>query len=92
MGELASVKGDPNSHGGGALDASNTNGKMFIQGKEIVVVGSSAAGDLLLHPNPASASGSSKMFVNGISVHRNGDSRTCGAATVVVGQNKVFVG
>lgn len=91
MTELVAVKGDPDSHGGGALDASNTGGKMFAGGIEVVVVGSSAATDDLFHPNPAAASGSSSLWVNGNQIHRNNDSRTCGAATIATGQTKLYV-
>ena len=66
-GQLASVDGDPNSHGGGALVAS-TN-QVFINGKMVVEVGDSAGADSLCpvvggaHCGPGSASGSPTVFV-----------------------------
>jgi uncharacterized Zn-binding protein involved in type VI secretion len=91
MSELVAVKGDPESHGGGALHADNTGGKMFAGGIEVVVVGSSADTDNLFHPNPAAATGSGKLWVNGNMIHRNNDSRTCGASTIATGQTKLYV-
>ena len=63
-GLLVSVQGDPNTHGGGALGATVNPGTVIIEGKEMVVVGSSASPDALCPPvgpphcNPASSSGS----------------------------------
>jgi len=63
-GQLISVAGDPNTHGGGALAASVNPGTIFIEGKELVVVGSAAAPDALCpvpggpHCAPAATSGS----------------------------------
>ena len=93
---LISVQGDPNSHGAGALDASINPGTVFINGIELVVVGSTAAPDSLCpsaggtHCGPSSASGSPNVFAFGIPVHRHGDSRLCGASNVVTGQSNVF--
>jgi hypothetical protein len=62
--KLVSVQGDPNSHGGGSLDASINPGTVFVHNKEMVVVGSSASPDSLCpipggpHCNPKSTSGS----------------------------------
>lgn len=92
MAELAAVFNDPETHGSGNLLCDNTNGKMYIEGKLIALVGSSALPDNQDHPNPLAATGSSKMYVNGFQVHRNGDLRNCGAATIVSGQSKFFVG
>lgn len=58
-GKLVSVEGDTCSHGGGALKASNNTGVWYINGKKVVYNNSSASPDLLGHPNPKAASGSS---------------------------------
>jgi len=69
--KLASVKGDPNSHGGGALAASNNDGTVFINGIPVVLLGSSAAPDALCpipggsHCNPKSSSASGDVFACG---------------------------
>lgn len=91
---LVAVQGDQNSHGGGALTSDNNPGKVFIGGKLVAPLGCTAQGDNQEHPsgatNPSTAS--SKVFVAGIPVHRNGDSRACGASTIVSGQSKVTSG
>jgi uncharacterized Zn-binding protein involved in type VI secretion len=62
--KLASVQGDPNSHGGGELHASVNPGTVFVNNKPLVVTGSSASSDSLCpepggaHCNPTSTSGS----------------------------------
>ena len=91
---LVSVKGDPNSHGGGVLQASNNTGKFTINGINVNYMDSSATTDSLLHPTGlTNASGASqKVFSEGIRVHRENDSRYCGAVTIVNGQNKVSIG
>lgn len=67
-GLLIAVQGDPNSHGGGNLDASINPGTVFIEGKELVVVGSSAGADGYCpdpggaHCSPSAASGSPDVF------------------------------
>ena len=64
-GLLVSVDGDPNSHGGGSLNAS-TN-QVFVQGKMVVEVGDAASPDSLCpippHCGPDSSSGSPNVFV-----------------------------
>ena len=98
MAELIAVLGSTNSHGAGGLNASNNSGKVFIGGIKVVYVGSSANPDSLCiplggeHCNPVSTSGSAKVFCEGIPVHRHGDSRSCGAATIVGEQSKVTAG
>ena len=70
-GQLASVKGDPNTHGGGALGATNNDGTVFVNGKPLVLLGSSAAPDSLCpipggpHCNPKSSEASSDVFACG---------------------------
>ena len=64
-GLLASVNGDPNSHGGGAISASTA--RVFVEGKMIVEVGDAAAPDAICpippHCNPVTASGSPDVVV-----------------------------
>jgi uncharacterized Zn-binding protein involved in type VI secretion len=66
-GLLASVNGDPNSHGGGAISASTA--RVFVEGKMLVEVGDAAAPDGLCPPvggahcAPATASGSPDVVV-----------------------------
>jgi uncharacterized Zn-binding protein involved in type VI secretion len=97
MAELWAVAGDPDSHGGGALNA-DIGGTVFINGKAAIVVGDSAGADSLCVPDggahcaPSATSGSGTVFCYGLAVHRNGDSRACGATTTVVGESTVFVG
>lgn len=55
-GNLFSVDGDPNTHGGGALIATGTTVK--INDKAIIVVGDPAQTDSFSHPNPSAAAGS----------------------------------
>ena len=61
---LTSVYGDTNSHGGGALLATVNPGTVFIHNLEMVVVGSEANCDALLHcgGGDASASGSPNVY------------------------------
>lgn len=98
MSELISVLGDPNSHGAGELNASNNNGKFFINGIKVVYMNSSSNPDSLClpfgppHCDPVSIGHSEKIFSEGIAIHRNNDSRICGAVTLVSGQSKVFAG
>lgn len=66
-GQLWSVLGDPNSHGGGALIPGGAP-TVFISGLGVIVVGDSAGPDSLCipvggpHCAPAAASGSSDVF------------------------------
>ena len=91
---LISVQGDKNTHEDGALLASNNTGKFFISGKKVVYKDSLAEADMLLHlPGATNSSGaSSKIFCEGKPIHRHGDSRYCGATTIVTGQSKVTSG
>lgn len=69
--KLASVKGDPNSHGGGSLNASNNDGTVFINNIPVVLLGSSASPDSLCpipggsHCNPKSSQASPNVFACG---------------------------
>jgi hypothetical protein len=63
-----SVQGDPNTHGGGSLDASVNNGTVFVENKLMVLLGSSASPDLLCPPlggahcAPSATGGSPNVF------------------------------
>jgi hypothetical protein len=103
---LVSVFNDPDSHGGGELNASTNPGKFFINGKKLVtrlssaksdsihdglgVAGGSAAGESTAATSAATAS--TKFFAFGKGVHRKDDLRFCNAKTIVVGQSKFFSG
>jgi uncharacterized Zn-binding protein involved in type VI secretion len=98
MSQLWAVEGDPNSHGGGALTATNPK-TVFVNNIAVIDHGpDSAAPDSLCgddggaHCSPNTASGSGTVYVYGKPVHRQGDSRVCGATTVVTHQSTVFVG
>lgn len=97
MAELWAVQGDPNTHGAGELIASNPQ-TVFINGIPVIEVQDDSNPDNLCPPvgephcNPFSVSGSGTVFVYGNPVHRNNDSRVCGAKTVVTNQSTVFVG
>ena len=93
MGELISVVGDLNSHGGGKLDTPPQT-KWTVGGKLVCTVDTIAEADALFHtPGATNASeGQSKWTVAGKAIHRNNDSRYCGAQTIVSGQNKFTVG
>jgi hypothetical protein len=64
-GKLWAVKGDPNSHGGGAL-INTTGSSVTINGIPVIVHGpDNAGGDNLLfppHDNPKTAGGSASVF------------------------------
>lgn len=92
MSELAAVYLDSNDHGEGKLLCDNTNGKCFVEGKLICIINSNSQPDNGGHPNPKATTGSSKMFVNGLPVHRNNDLRDCGSKTIAIGQTSLYVG
>lgn len=98
MAELIAVMGSTNTHVLGDLSADNNSGKVFIGGIKVVYVGSHAAPDLLCftvgppHCDPVATTGSTKVFGEGIAIHRHNDGRICGASTVVNEQSKVFAG
>lgn len=91
MAELVSVLGDPNTHSAGGLLA-NPATKVYAGGLLVIGVGSPAEVDGLLHvgAGDGASSGSNKVSVEGVALHRNGDARACGATTRVIGQTKVF--
>lgn len=66
-GKLISVQGDPNSHGGGSLNASINPGTVYVAGREMVVNGSTASADNLCplpvhHCGPDATQGSENVF------------------------------
>jgi len=75
--QLASVQGDPNTHGGGALSANVNDGTVFINNIKVVLKGSEAAPDTFCsgrarargspHCNPVSVGASPNVFAcNGV--------------------------
>jgi uncharacterized Zn-binding protein involved in type VI secretion len=92
---LVAVEGDENTHVGGQLiaDGGSSPQKVKIGGIPVIVHPSPAEPDLL-HPLPptSTANGSGKVFCYGLPIHRDGDLRECGAATIVSGQSKVNCG
>lgn len=92
---LIAVEGDENTHGGGALIATGGSSpqKVTIGGIPVIAHPSPASPDVLHPPPPTDTNGgSSKVFVYGLPIHRNGDPRECGATTVVSNQTKVIAG
>lgn len=93
MTELLAVEGDECSHGDGQLHPANNNlNKFFVQGKLVALVGSDSDDDALTHTSDEvkPGTGTSKLFVGGIAVHRNNDQRNCFGQTVVTNQSKAF--
>lgn len=95
MTNLVAVSGDNNTHGGGALIPQNPQ-TVFVEGQSVIEDSDPASPDGLCpgpgHCNPASVNGSSTVFVYGKPLHRNGDSRVCGAKTTVTNQSTVYAG
>jgi len=69
---LTAVDRNPDSHGGGNLNASNPN--VYIGGKLVVIVGNGASADSLCgkighgghgHCNPKATSGSPNVYIGG---------------------------
>lgn len=92
---LWAVEGDPNSHGAGELIASNPQ-TVFINGIPVIEHEDPASPDNLCpdpggsHCSPSTSNGSGNVFVYGNPAHRHGDSRVCGATTIVNSQSTVF--
>lgn len=61
-GKLAAVEGDKCSHGNGDLIASNNESKLFINGKQVITLGATAAPDLNGHTNTQPTTGSDTGF------------------------------
>lgn len=66
---LCSVLGDPNTHGGGDLKASNNDGTVFVNGILVNLLGSDAGSDSYCpippHCNPKASSASNNVFACG---------------------------
>lgn len=66
---LCSVLGDPNTHGGGSLQASNNDGTVFVNGILVNLLGSDANSDSFCpippHCNPKASSASNNVFACG---------------------------
>lgn len=96
MGKLWAVENDENTHVGGELNADQASAPqtVFINGKPVIVHPSTAGPDGFGHPPPPTdtANGSGSVFCYGAPAHRQDDNRQCGATTVVLGQDSVFVG
>jgi uncharacterized Zn-binding protein involved in type VI secretion len=94
---LVAIVGDPNTHGGGGLIAANPQ-TVRIGGIPVIEHSDPANPDSLCvplgppHCNPATSNGSGTVFVYGNPIHRHGDSRICGATTIVSGQSTVLAG
>ena len=93
---LLALVGDPNSHGAGELQTPPQT-VWTVGGKLVTTVDTVAAADTFVFPphpsGPTNASsGSSKWTVAGKAIHRHGDSRYCGATTVVGSQTKITIG
>lgn len=95
MTKLVAVQNDPNSHGGGGLIPANPK-TVFVEGIPVIEHGDPAAPDALCplppHCTPNTAKGSSTVKVYGNPIHRQDDTRICGAVTVVANQTTVFAG
>lgn len=101
MGQLWSVDADPNTHGSGGLIAHSGDSStctVFANSINVIVGVTNAAPDSLCPPlggnhcNPQSQGHSGTVFAYNNPAHRHGDSRNCGATTVVTHQSNVFVG
>lgn len=89
--ELWAVEGDEDDHGHGAFKTpSNTTVK--INGKNVIVKGDHANGDDAGHTDPAADGTSGTVFAYGQKIHRNNDTRNCGAKTIAKGQSTVKSG
>lgn len=84
---LISQVGDFNTHGGGALIPATP--KVFINNFAACSIGTPASPDSLCDPThrpldcaPVAIGGSTKVFIGGTGIHREGDLRVCGATTM----------
>lgn len=98
---LWAVDGDKESHGNGALKAStgdSSPGTVFINNKPVIVGTTDADPDDKApaekgeHQNPKSQGTFATVLAYNKPAHTNGDTRTCGATTIVSGQSNVHVG
>ena len=89
--ELWAVQGDKNDHGEGAFKEP-ANKTVLINNKPVIVKGDDAEGDNQGHTNPEADGTSGTVYAYGEKIHRNNDTRNCGAKTVVTGQSTVTSG
>lgn len=90
--ELWSVVGDPDSHGNGKFKDPGRSNAVTIGGKQVIVKGDHANPDDAGHSDPAAQGGSGTVYCYGQQIHRNNDTRNCGAQTIVQGQSTVKSG
>lgn len=70
-GKFISIEGDTNSHGGGALRATQTAGKVRVNGRPVIILNDPAAPDKLCPPlggahcNPKASSASPNVRAGG---------------------------
>ena len=88
---------DMNTNGLGAINP-GVNQRVHVNGITVSVLGDTALPDSKckpkkppIHCTPNVITGSSKVFVQGIGVHRANDLRACGAKTVQM-PRRVFAG
>lgn len=90
---LVSIQGNPNTHGGGALIADNPQTVAVVSIPVIELIDPASPDSFCPippHCNPESSSGSPNVFVYNNPIHRDQDSRICGATTIVDSQTTVF--
>ena len=95
MSGLWAVDGDKNSHGNGALKASTGDSSpqtVFINNKPVIVGVTDAEKDDKGHNIPKSQGNFPTVFAYNKPAHTDGDSRDCGATTIVSGQSNVYAG
>lgn len=92
---LVSIEGNPNTHGGGRLEAGNPQ-TVKVSNTSVIEVSDPAGPDGLCpilggsHCNPESSTGSPNVYVYNNPIHRDKDGRSCGASTIVNSQSTVF--
>jgi hypothetical protein len=98
MSKLWAVQGDPNTHGNGELIPNHAN-NVYVEGKLVIVHGPDHSNPDALcppagppHCDPMTAQGAPSTYAYGLPVHRQDDTRICGATTVVTNESTVFVG
>jgi|TARA_B110000503_G_scaffold137242_1_gene221138 hypothetical protein len=67
-GKFISVEGDTNTHGGGGLKPSVTQGRVRAEGKSVIILNDNASADnhsLPKHPNPKASSASPNVRAGG---------------------------
>jgi len=88
--ELLAVDGDKNTHFKGEL--LSTQISVFVNGINIIIEGDDALRDGKRHKNPKAKEGATSVFAVGKGIHLNNMARSCGAKTIVSGQDNVYCG